>query len=91
MIRHYNISISGKVHGVFFRDSTVKMANLLGVKGFVQNEPDGTVYCEAEGEEDMLTRFIQWCHHGPKLAKVDYVSVSEGEINGYKEFKQNRF
>lgn len=90
MNRHYNIAITGKVQGVNYRYSAFKMAQALGIKGFVQNEADGSVYCEAEGEEEMLTRFIQWCHHGPENARVDYVSVNDGELKSFIEFKQNR-
>lgn len=90
MVRHYNITITGRVQGVSYRANALKMALALGIQGFVQNQSDGSVYCEAEGEEDMLTRFIQWCHHGPELARVDYVSVNDGPIVGFTEFKQNR-
>lgn len=62
------------------------MADLLGVKGFVRNEDNSDVYIEAEGEEEILTRFIQWCHHGPENAAVKYVSVNEGEIVSFQEF-----
>jgi acylphosphatase len=48
---HKNLYISGKVQGVFYRKSTKEIADKLGVKGFVQNMPDGSVYAEAEGEE----------------------------------------
>lgn len=87
---HYNITISGKVQGVFFRASAKQMADLLGVKGFVRNQPDGKVYVEAEGELEMLTKFIQWCHHGPEKAAVKYVSVNEGEQSNFKEFVVER-
>ncbi len=90
MIRHYNITVSGKVHGVFYRATAVKMAKLLGVTGFVQNEENGTVYCEAEGEEEMLVKFVQWCQHGPDKAEVTHVSVSDGEVKGFNKFRQNR-
>jgi acylphosphatase len=51
MKKHFNIRISGRVQGVFFRASTKAKAEELGISGFVQNEPDGSVYIEAEGEE----------------------------------------
>ena len=87
---HYNITITGKVQGVCYRASAEEMAKLLGIKGFVQNESNGNVYCEAEGEEDMLTKFIQWCHHGPAEAEVKYVSVEGGEMKDFEVFRQNR-
>ena len=84
MKRHYKIKVSGKVQGVFYRASTKQMADLLGIKGFVRNEPDETVYIEAEGDEEVLVKFIQWCHHGPERAQVTYVSVNEHEPVGWR-------
>ncbi len=90
MKRHYNITVQGKVQGVFYRASTKQMALLLGIKGFVQNEHNEDVYLEAEGEEEMLTKFIQWCHHGPDKAEVKYVSVSEEELKDLVDFEIRR-
>jgi len=90
MKRHHKIKVSGKVQGVYYRASTKQMADLLGIKGFVRNEHDGSVYIEAEGEEGILTKFIQWCHHGPERAEVTYVSINEGEIQGFEVFESRR-
>ena len=89
MKRHYNIIVSGKVQGVFYRASTKQMADLLGVKGFVLNLSDGTVYI-AEGDEEILVKFIQWCHHGPDRAEVSYVSVNEAPLQGFEMFESRR-
>ena len=90
MKRHYKIKVSGKVQGVFYRASTKQMADLLGVKGFVRNVPDGTVYIEAEADEDILVKFVQWCHHGPERAEVKYVSVNEHDVTGFEIFESRR-
>lgn len=90
MKRHYKVKVTGKVQGVFYRASTKQMADLLGAKGFVRNENDGSVYIEVEGEEDILVKFIQWCHHGPDRAEVSYVSVNEGELLGFDSFESRR-
>jgi acylphosphatase len=87
MNKHYNITIDGKVQGVFFRASAKKMADLLGVKGIARNEANGDVYIEAEGDDDMLIKFVQWCHHGPSGAEVKHVSVKTGVFLNYKEFE----
>ncbi len=87
MLRHYNITVQGKVQGVFYRASAKQMAVLLGIKGFVQNEPNEDVYIEAEGEEEWLAKFIQWCHHGPDKAEVKYVSVNDGEVRNFESFE----
>jgi acylphosphatase len=85
-MRNYCIHVHGKVQGVFFRATAARMATLLSIKGFVKNEIDGNVFIEAEGEEEMLTKFIQWCHQGPDNAEVKYVSVTNGDIKNYKTF-----
>ena len=90
MKRHHKIKVSGKVQGVYYRASTKQMADLLGIKGFVKNVEDGTVYIEAEGDEEILFKFIQWCHHGPERAEVAHVSITEGEILGFEVFEARR-
>ena len=86
MRKHYNITVAGRVQGVFFRASTKTSADHLNIKGHVKNLPDGTVYIEAEGEEKDLEQFIQWCSQGPKTARVDRCDVREGEVRGFASF-----
>jgi len=50
MKKHVNITVKGRVQGVGFRYSAMEAAEELGIKGFVRNMPDGSVYIEAEGE-----------------------------------------
>ena len=86
-MKHINIRVEGSVQGVWFRDSTRKMANELGIKGFVRNEPDGTVYIEAEGTEENLNQLVEWCHLGSEQSNVTGVEIAEGEIRNYNDFK----
>lgn len=86
MKKHFNIRISGRVQGVFFRASTKAKAEELGISGLVQNEPDGSVYIEAEGEETPLEKFIEWCRRGPELAEVTSCSASEASPEGHTNF-----
>lgn len=87
MVKHINVKISGKVQGVFFRVSTKACAETLGVRGFVRNGSDNTVYIEAEAEEKTLNEFINWCQHGPPLAKVEHCDIKEGAIVNFKGFE----
>jgi len=70
-----NLKIYGRVQGVFFRDSAKREARKLGLFGFARNEPDGTVYIVAEGEEEKLKEFIKWCERGTDYAKVEKVNI----------------
>ncbi len=79
-MKHLNIRVSGKVQGVFFRASAKERADLFGLKGFVRNEPNDDVYIEAEGEEEQLRLFLDWCARGPSRARVDILEVKEDNM-----------
>jgi acylphosphatase len=84
---HYSIRVTGKVQGVFYRASARDEAERLGLSGFVRNEPDGSVYAEAEGEKETLDRFVEWCRRGPPHARVDMVAKTEGTLRDYQGFR----
>ena len=86
-MKHVNIKISGRVQGVGFRYSARSVARFYNVKGFVRNEPDGSVYIEAEGEDDAISKFAEWCHIGPNGGIVDEVIISEGKLRGFEKFE----
>jgi acylphosphatase len=87
---HFDISITGKVQGVFFRKYTKEAADRLGVKGIVRNEEDGSVYAEAEGEAAAVAKFIEWCHRGSPSSRVENVQATEGKMKGYTSFVISR-
>ncbi len=90
-IKHLNITISGKVQGVFLRKYTVNQAVKLGLTGFVRNQPNGDVYCEVEGEEEILKQFVDWCWKGSPLSNVKEVKVGEGVVQGFQTFEMERY
>jgi len=65
--------VSGRVQGVWFRDSTRREAAALGLKGFAENLPDGTVRVLACGEPAAIAALEQWLHDGPPMARVEAV------------------
>jgi len=69
------LKISGKVQGVFFRDSSRIEARKLNLYGWVKNTTDGTVEILAEGEDKDLKKFVEWCKYGPDHAEVEKVDV----------------
>ncbi len=83
---HINIKIFGDVQGVFFRHFAWLKAGELGITGFARNEPDGTVYMEAEGDEKALSNFLEWSKHGPESAKVEKVESLPGDVKGFSDF-----
>lgn len=86
-MKHLNIRIRGRVQGVFFRSSAQEKARQLGIKGFIRNEPDGTVSAEAEGDDENLASFIEWLKKGPPGARVDDLSSTEGEVKNHDAFE----
>ncbi len=84
---HHNIKVTGKVQGVYFRATCKAVADQLGVKGFVRNNNDGSVYIEAEGDEFALESFLEFCHEGPDRAEVDSVDQTEGAFQGFQNFE----
>ena len=80
--------VSGKVQGVWFRDSARQEAIKLKVTGWVKNIPGGTVYLEAEGEENNLKSLERWLHIGSPHSRVDIVDLQWiVPTNTYSTFK----
>jgi acylphosphatase len=63
----------------------MEVAYRYDIKGFVRNKSDGSVYVEAEGTEENLEIFKQWCRKGPLWAKVN--EVEEEICNTTKDYK----
>ncbi len=90
MLKHYNITVKGKVQGVWYRKSTQDKAKELGIAGFVKNLPNGDVYIEAEGTESQLKSLLDWCVIGPEYAKVAHVSFEQGTSRAFALFEIER-
>lgn len=86
-MKHLDIRVIGRVQGVFYRDTSKAVADQLGVKGMVRNEPDGTVSIEAEGDDFALELFLEFCHKGSDKADVERVEVSESALKNYRNFE----
>ena len=82
-----HVFISGRVQGVFFRESTKNNAEKLGVSGWVRNLSDGRVEAVFEGKERDVKRMLEWCRTGPKLAKVEKVEIIWEAPKGEKGFE----
>ena len=87
-MKAFKATVSGKVQGVWFRDSTRRDAIKLEVTGCVKNLPGGTVYLEAEGEENNLKSLERWIHIGSPHSRVDIVDLQWiVPTNTYSTFK----
>ena len=69
------VLVSGRVQGVFFRDTCARMASQAGVTGWVRNCWDGRVEACFEGEPDAVERMVEWARAGPPRAHVEDFEV----------------
>jgi acylphosphatase len=82
-----NILVKGFVQGVSYRKQTKRVAQRLGVKGWVRNISNGTVEACLEGEEQAVDAVIAWCAFGPTRGKVDEVQILVDRYDGrYADF-----
>ena len=69
--------ITGRVQGVFFRDSTRERASQLGLTGSARNMPDGSVEVLACGTGEALEQLGLWLQSGPPMASVSNVESKD--------------
>ncbi|MHB8695180.1 MAG: acylphosphatase [Solirubrobacteraceae bacterium] len=81
------VVVHGIVQGVFFRDSTRRLARQLGVSGCARNRPDGTVEAVFEGPPGAVGRMIEFVRTGPPHAHVAQVEVFEEEPEDLSGFE----
>jgi acylphosphatase len=80
------VIVHGRVQGVFFRDTTRRMAQSRGVAGWARNTPEGTVEVVFEGEAEAVEAMIRFANEGPRGAIVERVEVIEEEPEGVTAF-----
>jgi acylphosphatase len=78
--------IRGEVQGVFFRDTTRRMAASRGLTGWVRNRADGAVEAVFEGEPEAVESMLRFVREGPDRAQVNEVEVAEEEPEGIEGF-----
>jgi acylphosphatase len=81
-----SIIVSGKVQGVFYRQSTKEKATELNITGFVRNLPNGDVYIMATGTTEQLKVLVNWCWQGPRRAIVTEVSHQFQPLQQFDSF-----
>lgn len=70
-----HVFVSGKVQGVFYRQTAANRAEELGVRGWVRNLPDRRVEAVFQGSPTAIAAMIEWCRQGPPAARVQEVTV----------------
>jgi acylphosphatase len=80
------VTVSGRVQGVFFRETVRRRAESARLAGWVRNNSDGSVEVVFEGEQKPVERLVDWCREGPRGARVEWVDVATEEPEGLEGF-----
>jgi acylphosphatase len=80
------IRATGRVQGVFFRDSTRREAQRRGVAGWVRNRADGSVEAVFEGAPAAVAALVEFTSAGPRHAQVDALDVESEPAEGLHGF-----
>ena len=84
---HVTIKVTGKVQGVFYRQSAQQVAQGLGIYGYAQNNLDGSVTIEAEGTHRAVEEFTRWCAAGSARANVIHLEVEPAGLQHFTDFQ----
>ena len=80
------VVVHGHVQGVFFRETTRRLAQEHGVAGWVRNTWEGTVEAVFEGQPEAVERLVAFVNRGPSGASVERVEVFEEDDEGLAGF-----
>jgi acylphosphatase len=81
------VIVHGRVQGVFFRDTTRRMAQSRDVAGWVRNNPDGSVEAAFEGADEAVDAMVRFAQEGPRGAMVESVDVIDENPEGLTSFR----
>ncbi len=88
ILKRIHIFVTGRVQGVFFRQSTRVMAIKNNVNGWVSNLDDGRVEIIAEGDESNINALAEWCKTGPANSRIDeFELIDENSTGEFKIFE----
>ena len=90
MMQTISITVSGKVQGVYYRQSTKERAIELNITGIVKNLRDGSVHIIATGTKKQLDELKNWCSKGPSRAVVENIEVKELPLQSFERFSIER-
>ena len=79
--------VSGRVQGVWYRQSAAQQARAGRVAGWARNLPDGRVELWAEGVRPDVDAFLGWCRVGPRRARVTGLEIDDVAPAGLTGFE----
>jgi acylphosphatase len=81
------VIVSGRVQGVFFRDTVERAAFGRNVAGHITNLDDGRVEAVFEGSAGDVEELIELCRSGPQRAIIENVEVTAEKPEGLDGFR----
>jgi len=84
------VVVTGRVQGVWFRESTRERAEALGLDGWVRNLASGQVEALFEGDEVAVRDAVAFVRQGPPLARVDEVQTVLEDPKAEEGFRVRR-
>ncbi len=81
-----HVVVTGRVQGVFFRDSMRQLAEDRGIAGWVSNRADGALEAVFEGSEANVIELLTFCREGPPQARVETVTANQEQPEGLSGF-----
>ena len=82
-----HVWVSGRVQGVWFRQSAAEQARAWQVSGWARNLADGRVELWVEGARADVDAFLTWCRVGPRNARVTGIQIEDGTPEGSIGFR----
>ncbi len=80
--------VKGRVQGVGFRYFVYDLARQYGLKGTVRNLYSGAVEVQADGDDELLSTFLDALRTGPRMAQIDDVETEwSKEEKGFRDFR----
>ena len=79
-------TIKGRVQGVFFRESTRRVAESLNITGHAINLSNGDVEVLACGEPAAIDELTAWLKDGPRMASVTDVQAEDSDVEELDRF-----
>lgn len=80
----WEIIVRGRVQGVGFRRFALKSAQSCGIRGYVKNLVDGSVFILAQGEALEFETFCSLIRAGNRFIQVENLIITE--LDRAKEF-----
>ncbi|NOZ76904.1 MAG: acylphosphatase [Euryarchaeota archaeon] len=79
--RRFKVNVTGRVQDIGFRDFAEKLANFLGLKGYIFNDLDGSVKMVLEGDTSSIDSFLEDIETKSKNIGVELIHLEKHEVS----------